>query len=75
MILTFCTYTIHSSKGNNMKLKTFLDELKKEGVVVLNGTNHYKLILGDKWTTCKRHPSKELSNVAASRIRKQLGLK
>ncbi len=73
MILTFCTYTIHSSKGNNMKLKTFLDELKKEGVVVLNGTNHYKLILGDKWTTCKRHPLKRAFECCREQNKKAVG--
>lgn len=55
-----------------MKLKAFLDELRKRGVLVKEGTNHYKLFYGDKWTTCVRHPSKELSNVSANNIRKQL---
>ena len=58
-----------------MKLKAFLDELRKRGVLVKEGTNHYKLFYGDKWTTCVRHPSKELSNVSPNNIRKQLGLK
>lgn len=58
-----------------MKLKSFIDELKQQGVIVKNGTGHYKLFYGDKWTTCVRHPSKELSNRSASNIRKQLGLK
>lgn len=58
-----------------MKLKSFLDELKEQGVLIVQGTCHYKLYYGDKWTTCVRHPSKELSNRSASNIRKQLGLK
>lgn len=58
-----------------MKLKAFLDELKKQGVIIEQGTNHYKLFYGDKWTTCTRHHAKELSNKSASNIRKQLGLK
>lgn len=58
-----------------MKLKAFLDELKAKGVLIKNGTNHYKLYYGDKYTICGRHLSKELSNKNAENIRKQLGLK
>jgi len=58
-----------------MKIKSFLDELKTEGVIVRQGKRHYILSYGDKWTTCKRHPSQELSNVSATNIRKQLGLR
>ncbi len=57
-----------------MKLKSFLDELRKQGVLITQGTDHYKLYYGDKWTTCTRHHSKELSNASARNIKKQLGL-
>ena len=57
-----------------MKIKAFLDELRSKGVIIEHGKKHFKLYYGDKWTTCARHPSQELSNKSASNIRKQLGL-
>lgn len=57
-----------------MKSQAFIDELKSKGVIVKNGKNHYKLYYGDKWTTCRRHPSQEISNASALKIKKQLGL-
>ena len=58
-----------------MKLKTFIDELKAQGVQVVNGKRHYKLYYGDKWTTCARHPAQEISNICMNNVKKQLGLK
>lgn len=58
-----------------MKLKTFIDELKERGVIVVNGKRHYKLYYGDKWTTCARHPTQEISNISMNNVKKQLGLK
>lgn len=58
-----------------MKIKAFIDLLKSEVVTVKNGTNHYKLYYGTKWTICPRHPSKEISDINANNVRKQLGLR
>ena len=58
-----------------MKPKSFIDELKKQGVVVKNATRHYKLYYEDKISICIRHPTKELTNEYMKSVRKQLGLK
>ena len=58
-----------------MKIKAFIDLLKSEGVTVKNGTNHYKLYYGTKWTICPRHPSKEISDINANNVIKQLVLR
>ena len=56
-----------------MKIKAFIDLLKSEGVTVKSGTNHYKLYYGTKWTIC--HPSKEISDINANNVIKQLVLR
>lgn len=58
-----------------MKIRSFIDSLKKQGVTVENKSKHYVLYFQNKWTTCPRHPSKEISENFMKRIRKQLGLK
>lgn len=58
-----------------MKPKTFIDDLKSQGVEVRNAAKHYKLYYEDKMTICIRHPTKELSNDYMKDVRKQLGLK
>ena len=58
-----------------MKPKTFIDDLKRQGVEVRNAAKHYKLYYEDKMTICIRHPTKELSNDYMKDVRKQLGLK
>ena len=57
-----------------MKHKDFIDELLASGVRIENGTNHLKLYYKGKASTCPRHPSQEISNVFANKIKKQLGL-
>lgn len=57
-----------------MKHSDFIKELKELGVKVENGTGHLKLYYKGKQTTCPRHPSQEISNAFAKRIKKQLGL-
>lgn len=44
-------------------------------MIVVNGKRHYKLYYGDKWTTCARHPTQEISNISMNNVKKQLGLK
>ena len=58
-----------------MKIRSFIDSLKKQGVVVENKKRHYFLRFQDKWTLCPRHPSKEISEDFIKEIRKQLNLK
>lgn len=58
-----------------MKYKQFVNELKNQGVVFVEMTNHTKLYYKGKNSTLKRHPSQEISNQYANLIRKQLGLK
>ena len=58
-----------------MKHSSFIDELRKLGVRVENGTRHLKLYYKGKQTTCPRHPSQEISEKFAKLIKKQLGLK
>lgn len=58
-----------------VKTKAFIDSLKDRGVRVKDGTNHWKLYYGKTgFSTCPRHPSKEISNKMAKKIKKQLGL-
>lgn len=57
-----------------MKHKTFIDELKAAGVRIEDGGSHLKLYFKGKQTTCPRHPSREISNGFAKKIKKQLGL-
>lgn len=58
-----------------MKHKDFIDELRSLGVIIEDGTRHLKLYYKDKQTTCPRHPSQEISEFFAKRIKKQLGIK
>lgn len=58
-----------------MKIRSFIDSLKKQGVTVENKKKHYALYFQDEWTICPRHPSKEISEDFIKGIRKQLGLK
>lgn len=53
-----------------MKIRSFIDSLKKQGVTVENKKKHYALYFQDEWTTCPRHPSKEISEDFIKGIRK-----
>lgn len=57
-----------------MKHKSFIDELRALGVKIIDGGSHLKLYYNGKQTTCPRHPSHEISNAFAKKIKKQLGL-
>lgn len=57
-----------------MKHKTFIDELRAAGVRIEDGTRHLKLYYKGKQATCPRHPSREISDNFAKKIKKQLGL-
>ena len=58
-----------------MKERQFLKELRALGVTVSHKTRHWHLKRGSKWTTVKRHPSQEVSEVLRARILKYFGLK
>ena len=58
-----------------MKHKKFIDELKGLGVVLVDGTNHYKAYYNGKQTVVVRHPAQEYSNRYMELIKKQLGIK
>ncbi len=47
-----------------MKANQFLKELRALGVEVSHKTNHLLLKRGNKWTTVKRHPSQEISEIS-----------
>lgn len=57
-----------------MKYKQFVNELKNQGVVFVEMTNHTKLYYKGKHSTLKRHPSQEISNQYANLIRKNWDL-
>lgn len=57
-----------------MKHKAFIDELRAAGVRIEDGTRHLKLYYKGKQATCPRHPSHEISDAFAKKIKKQLGL-
>lgn len=58
-----------------MKHKAFIDELKSLGVRVEDGRSHLKLYFNGKQTTCRRHPSQEVSKKHRLEVLKQLGIK
>ena len=58
-----------------MKHKKFIDELKGLGVVLVDGTNHYKAYYNGKQTVVVRHPVQEYSKRYMELIKKQLGIK
>ena len=58
-----------------MKHKKFIDELKGLGVVLVDGTNHYKAYYNGKQTVVVRHPAQEYSTRYMDLIKKQLGIK
>ncbi len=58
-----------------MKHKKFIDELKGLGVVLVDGTNHYKAYYNSKQTVVVRHPVQEYSKRYMELIKKQLGIK
>lgn len=57
-----------------MKHKTFIDELKAADVKIVDGGSHLKLYYKGRQSTCPRHPSHEISNAFAKKIKKQLGV-
>lgn len=57
-----------------MKYRAFIKELENEGVIAKEGTKHCKLIFNGKYSIINHHKSKEITNVYANVIRKQLGL-
>lgn len=58
-----------------MKHKKFIDELKGLGVVLVDGTNHYKAYYNGKQTVVVRHPVQEYSKRYMELIKTQLGIK
>lgn len=58
-----------------MKHKKFIDELKDLGVVLVEGTNHYKAYYNGRQTVVNRHPTHEYSKLYMERIKRQLGIK
>ena len=58
-----------------IKHKKFIDELKGRGVVLVDGTNHYKAYYNGKQTVVVRHPVQEYSKRYMELIKKQLGIK
>lgn len=58
-----------------MKHKKFIDELKGLGVVLVDGTNHYKAYYNGKQTVVVRHPAQGYSKRYMELIKKQLGIK
>ena len=58
-----------------MKHKKFIDELKGLGVVLVDGTNHYKAYYNGKQTVVVRYPAQEYSKRYMELIKKQLGIK
>lgn len=58
-----------------MKHKQFIDELKDLGVVIVDGTNHYKAYYNGRQSVIKRHPTKDYSRKYMELIKRQLGIK
>lgn len=58
-----------------MKISEFKRWLESQGVLVKNGTNHWKLYHNGNQSTLPRHPSKELKEGTKNAILKQLGIK
>ncbi len=58
-----------------MKISEFKRWLESQGVLVKNGTNHWKLYHNGKQTTLPRHPGKELKEGTKNAILKQLDMK
>ena len=58
-----------------MKHKKFIGELKGLGVVLVDGTNHYKAYYNGKQTVVVRHLVQEYSKRYMELIKKQLGIK
>ena len=58
-----------------MKHKKYIGELKGLGVVLVDGTNHYKAYYNGKQTVVVRHPVQEYSKRYMELIKKQLGIK
>ena len=58
-----------------MKHKEFIDELKRLGVVLKDGSRHYKAYYQGKQTVVNRHPTKDYSQKYMGIIKRQLGLK
>lgn len=57
-----------------MKTAQFIKFLKEHGVIVTERKRHYGLIYMGKKTVCPRHPGKEIKNVFAKTIAKQIGI-
>ncbi|MBB3193917.1 type II toxin-antitoxin system HicA family toxin [Roseateles terrae] len=57
-----------------MKISEFKRWLESQGVVVTQGTRHWKLKKGDRAAVLPRHPGKELKTGTQKAIVKQLGL-
>lgn len=59
-----------------MKIGMFKKSLQKKGILVSNGSKHWKLLnpKNGKWTSLLRHPSKEISKESMKEVLKQLGL-
>lgn len=57
-----------------MKNSEFLKWLITRGVMVKQGSKHYRLYFKDRRSTMPRHPSKEIHEGLRRAILKQLGL-
>ena len=69
------TRAIVTTGRQEVKISEFKRWLESQGVRVTEGTNHWKLALGDLRSTLPRHPAKELKEGTRRAILKQLGLK
>ncbi len=57
-----------------MKHNQFIDELRKLGVVLVEGKRHYKAYFNGRQTVVKRHPAQEYSRQYMNLIKRQLGI-
>lgn len=58
-----------------MKISEFKRWLESQGVLIKDGTNHWKLYRNGLQSTLPRHPSKELKEGTRRAILKQLDMK
>jgi mRNA interferase HicA len=57
-----------------MKISEFKRWLESQGVIMKNGTNHWKLYHNGRQSVLPRHPGKELDEKLRKAILKQLGI-
>jgi mRNA interferase HicA len=65
-------YLLKQEKGTHVKISEFKRWLESQGVLVKDGSSHWRLYHNGKQSTLPRHPSKELKEGTRRAILKQL---